>query len=185
MKHNEEQLIERVRRRESEAQRELYETYAGRLMAITLRYVGKNSVAEDVMHDAIIKIFNSIDKFKYRGEGSIRAWMERVTINTALGWLRSQKRDLLLDEGRIPDDLACDEPSSSDVSAIPQDKLLEMVSELPDGYRTVFNLFCIEGYSHREIAKELGINEKSSSSQLLRARRLLASRINEYMKYHE
>ncbi len=185
MRHNEELLIDRVRRRESEAQRELYETYARRLMAISLRYVGKSSVAEDTLHDSFIKIFSSIDQFRYRGEGSLRAWMERITVNTALAWLRNQKRDLLLNEEHIPDNIASEEPSSSDIAAIPQDILLKMVGELPDGYRAVFNLYCIEGYSHREISKELGINEKSSSSQLLRARRMLASRINAHIKCHE
>ncbi len=185
MRHNEELLVDRVRRRESEAQRELYETYAGRLMAISLRYVGKSNVAEDTLHDSFIKIFNSIDGFNYRGEGSLRAWMERITVNTALAWLRNQKRDLLLNEEHIPDNVASEEPSTADIATIPQDMLLRMVGELPDGYRAVFNLYCIEGYSHREISKELGINEKSSSSQLLRARRMLANRINAHMKCHE
>ncbi len=184
MRYNEERLVERVKRRDKEAQRELYETYAGRLMAISIRYVGSEPHGEDTLHDAFIKIFNSIDKFTYRGEGSLRAWMERITINTALEWLRRRKRNAFLVEEQIPDNIES-EPSSSDIETISEEVLMRLVSELPDGYRTVFNLFCIEGHSHREISKELGINEKSSSSQLFRAKRLLASKITAYIEANE
>ncbi|MFR9611875.1 MAG: RNA polymerase sigma factor [Rikenellaceae bacterium] len=183
MQQNEQIFVEKVKRKDVDAQRAIYMVYAGRLLAISIRYVGSRGVAEDILHDSFIKIFKSIDRFKYRGEGSLRAWMERITINTALEWLRSQKRDIVLDETYIPANSES-EPSPSDIQSISQEQLLLFVKELPDGYRTVFNLFCIEGYSHREIAKELGINEKSSSSQLLRAKKLLASRIKTYLEKH-
>lgn len=180
---NEQSLINSVKRGDQTAQKALYDLYASRLMAISVRYVGRRDVAEDILHDSFIKIFRSISKFNYRGEGSLRAWLDRITINTALEWLRQKKNNIVLDENFIVDQQ--DEPSISEVESISQEVLLRLVSELPDGYRTVFNLFCIEGYSHREISKELGINEKSSSSQLLRAKRLLASKIKKHLESDE
>lgn len=110
--------------------------------------------------------------------------MERVTVNVALEWLRTRNRlgCVELDEGRAA--ALPDEPSAEEASRVPRDVLMRFVGELPDGYRAVFNLYCIEEYSHREIAQMLGINEKSSSSQLFRARTLLARRIRDYLKTH-
>lgn len=166
------------------ARRELYDRYAARLLAICLRYAGDRATAEDLLHDAFLKLFGAFDRFAYRGPGSLRAWIERVTVNVALEWLRTRNRlgCVPLDEGRALPDAA--EPEADEVGRIPQQVLLGFVSELPDGYRTVFNLYCIEGYSHRDIALLLGINEKSSSSQLFRARTLLARRIREYLDKH-
>ncbi len=110
--------------------------------------------------------------------------MERVTVNVALEWLRGRNRLGMtdLDEGRVAATVA--EPAVSDVAQVPREVLLRFVSELPEGYRAVFNLYCIEEYSHREIARMLGINEKSSSSQLFRARALLARKIRAYLELH-
>ena len=177
-------LAEGCRKGDNEARRELYDHYAGRLLAVCLRYSGDRSIAEDLMHDAFLKIYGAFDRFSYRGPGSLRAWMERITVNVALEWLRSRNKlsMTVLDEGRQLPDIP--EPDPSEVARIPRDVLMGFVSELPDGYRTVFNLYCIEGYSHRDIAQMLGINEKSSSSQLFRARALLARRIGAYMETH-
>lgn len=166
------------------ARRELYDRYAGRLLGVCLRYAGDRATAEDLMHDAFLKIYGAFDRFAYRGPGSLRAWMERITVNVALEWLRTRNRlcCVALDEGRSQDRIA--EPDASEVARIPREVLLRFVSELPDGYRAVFNLYCIEEYSHREIARMLGINEKSSSSQLFRARALLSRRIREFMETH-
>ncbi|MFI3263302.1 MAG: RNA polymerase sigma factor [Rikenellaceae bacterium] len=178
---DEKTIVKNVKRGRKDAQKALYDTYAKRLMTISLRYVGRYDIAEDVLHDAFIKIFQNIGKFKYRGEGSLRAWMDRVTINTALEWLRNQKKTTMLNEEFIPEEVE-EEPSFIGVQSIPQDVLLKFIAELPVGYRTIFNMFCIEDYSHREIAEELGIKEKSSSSQLLRAKRLLANKITKHLK---
>lgn len=166
------------------ARRELYDRYAGRLLGICLRYAGERETAEDLMHDVFLKIFDAIGRFRYRGDGSLRAWMERIAVNTALEWLRKQSRlgVLRLDDNRALPDM--EEPAAGEAVRVPREVLLRFVSELPDGYRTVFNLFCIEEYSHREIAQMLGINEKSSSSQLFRAKAMLARKINDYLKTH-
>lgn len=176
-------LVANIRRNNREAQKSLYTKYANRLLYISIRYVGREDIAEDILHDSFIKIFREIGKFKYQGEGSLRAWMDRITINTALEWLRDNRKiEFISLENEY--NLA-DEPSYTDTEKIPRDKLMQLINELPDGYRTVFNLFCIEEYSHKEIAAKLKINEKSSSSQLLRAKRLLATKINEYIKENE
>ena len=171
MQMEERTLAEGCRNGDGAAQRELYDRYAGRLLAVCLRY-------------AFLKIYGAFSKFEYRGAGSLRAWMERVTVNVALEWLRTRNRlgCVELDEGRAA--ALPDEPSAEEASRVPRDVLMRFVSELPDGYRAVFNLYCIEEYSHREIAQMLGINEKSSSSQLFRARTLLARRIRDYLKTH-
>ena len=184
MQMEERTLAEGCRNGDGAAQRELYDRYAGRLLAVCLRYAGDRATAEDLLHDAFLKIYGAFSKFEYRGAGSLRAWMERVTVNVALEWLRSRNKlsMTVLDEGRQLPDIP--EPDPSEVARIPRDVLMGFVSELPDGYRTVFNLYCIEGYSHRDIAQMLGINEKSSSSQLFRARALLARRIGAYMETH-
>lgn len=182
MKIDERELADRCRNADAAARRELYDRYAGRLFAVCLRYAADRATAEDLLHDAFLKIYGAFDRYAYRGPGSLRAWMERVTVNLALEWLRSRGRmtGVSLDDGRpLPDE---PEPEPSEVATISREVLLRFIEELPDGYRTVFNLFCIEGRSHREIARMLGINEKSSSSQLFRARALLSRRIREFLE---
>lgn len=182
MKCKEQILVEKIAGGDRVAQQELYTLYAGRLLAISTRYVGRRDVAEDNLHDAFVKIFRSFASFNYRGEGSLRAWMDRITINCALEWLRRERRfDFVSNEEETLSLQAVEEPNVEEVSMVSQELLLRFVSELPDGYRTIFNLFCVEGYSHREIADELGINERSSSSQLLRAKRALGCKIKDYL----
>lgn len=184
MQIEEQKLAEGCSSGENRAREELYDRYAGRLLSICLRYAGNRAAAEDLLHDAFLKIYGAFGHFTYRGPGSLRAWIERITVNVALEWLRSRSRQgyVPLDDGRPLPDMA--EPEAAEVSRIPRDVLMQFVAELPEGYRSVFNLYCIEEYSHREIAEMLGINEKSSSSQLFRARALLARRVKEYMESH-
>ena len=176
---DERQLSERCARGEKPACRELYDSYAGRLLVLSTRYTGSQDAAEDVLQDSFIKVFSSIGTFRYKGEGSLYAWIRRIVINRSLDWLRSQKRN-----GMVPIDEArsSSEIEEKDIGPIPEGVLARMVEELPDGYRTVFNLFAIDGYSHREIGRMLGIKEKTSSSQYFRARALLAGKIKEYIR---
>ncbi len=178
--------IEKLKRGDRGAQRELYDRHSSPLLAIAMRYLGNREAAEDALHDALIKIFGAVGSFDYRGEGSLRAWMSRIVVNTSLEQLRRRKPERVasVDLAGLSDEqlAAEDDPPRGD--SIPTEQLLQFVAELPEGYRTVFNLFCVEGYSHREIAQRLGINEKSSSSQLLRAKRLLATKIKSYIEQH-
>ncbi len=168
------------RKNDITARRELYKLYAGYLLGICMRYLSDRETAEDVMHDGFIKIFSSFDKFEWRGEGSLKAWLSRVMANQTLEWLRRNKK-LSANEG---EDVLnkVEEPAVADVEKIPQSVIMRFIKELPDGYRAVFNMFVIEEKSHKEIAEALGIKEKSSSSQLLRAKRILADKIDDYCK---
>lgn len=176
----EQELSVRCRHGDNRARKELYEQYAGRMLGICLRYAGDRDTAQDLVHDGFIKIFGSFDKFTWRGDGSLRAWMERVMVNTALQFLR--KNDVMsqsIEIEEVPEVL--EEPDGSSIEIIPQEVLMQFIRELPDGYRTVFNLYTFEDKSHREIAQELGINEKSSASQLFRAKNSLAKRVKEWL----
>lgn len=176
----EEELSDRCRQGDNRARKELYELYAGRMLGVCLRYVGDRDMAQDLLHDGFLKVFASFDKFTWRGEGSLRAWIERVMVNTALQFLRKNdvlNQSLTLDE--VPE--SGDEPDASVVETIPQKVLMQFIGELPAGYRTVFNLYTFEEKSHKEIARELGINEKSSASQLFRAKSVLAKKVKEWM----
>jgi len=142
MEMEEQILAEGCREGEDTARRELYDRYAARLLAVCLRYSGDRAIAEDLMHDAFLKIYGAFDRFSYRGPGSLRAWMERIAVNVALEWLRNRNKlnFRTLDGGRALPDVP--EPDPSEVARIPRDVLMEFVGELPDGYRTVFNLYC-------------------------------------------
>lgn len=177
---NEYELSERCRDKDNKARKVLYETYAGQMLAICLRYVGNRDIALDLLHDGFLKVFSSFDKFSYRGEGSLKAWLSRIMVNLSIEYLR--KNDVLsqvLTLEEIPD--AIIDTDENEVERVPQSVLMKFISELPTGYRTVFNLYTFEEKSHKEIAQELGINEKSSASQLFRAKAVLAKKIREYM----
>ena len=134
-----------------------------------------------MLHDGFLKIFDSFDKFTWRGEGSLRAWMERVMVNTVLQYLR--KNDVMNQATALENvPQVYEEPDASSIDVIPQKVLMRFINELPTGYRTVFNLYVFEEKSHKEIAQLLGINEKSSASQLVRAKAALATKIREWMK---
>lgn len=177
----EQQLAEQCRLGDNRARQELYERYAGRLLALCLRYTGNREQAEDLLHDGFLKLFSSFDKFTWRGEGSLRAWMERVMVNTVLEYLR--RNDVLNNSVDLDTSApgAYDELAAEDCETIPAQVLMQFVSELPAGYRTVFNLYVMEGKSHKEIAAALGINEKSSASQLARAKAALADKVKKWM----
>lgn len=159
-------------------QKELYLRYAGALTAVASRYLADSDMVKDVLQDAFIRIYERFGSFRYRGEGSLRAWMSRVVANGALQALRKNGRLLPVDE--LPDAMPDEEP---DVDSVPMEVLQDMISRLPDGYRTVFNLFVFEQLKHKEIAALLGIKENSSASQYLRAKAQLAKEIKEYRKH--
>lgn len=160
----------------------LYERYSARLLAVCQRYLGSRSDAEDVLHDSFITIFKKIGDAEYRGEDKLYAWMRRVAVNKCIDWLRRRKHDPLpLDD--VPDIPESGGKEPEGLRKIPPGVLFNMIETLPEGYRTVFNLFSLDGYSHAEIAEMLGIKEKTSSSQYLRARRLLAQKINDYLAH--
>ena len=174
---DEQRLAKRLRNGENGAMREFYSLYAERLTAICSRYIPDKDDMKDVFQESLIRIFTHISDFSYRGEGSLQAWASKIIINEALNFLKETKRHELL----LLDD-AVEEPEDDDppIEEIPPDEIQRMVSQLPTGYRTVFNLYVFEDKSHQEIASLLGIKERSSASQLSRAKNLLAKMIREY-----
>lgn len=179
--NSERELVDRLRRGDASAMGEVYACFANYLTAVCSRYIIDDEDIRDVLQESFIKIFTKADTFHYEGEGSLKAWVTQVTVNEALQHLRNQKRKGMVgyDDERIEDkaELTDETPPIND---IPTEVLMEMIRNLPPGYRTVFNLYVIEGKRHKEIAELLGIQEQTSASQLMRARRLLAMWIKEY-----
>ncbi|MEZ0609523.1 RNA polymerase sigma factor [Fibrella sp. WM1] len=169
---SENELVVALQQREARAQKIAYEKYAARMMAVCLRYVANRDDAEDVLIEGFMRVFERIDQF--RKEGSFEGWVRRVMVTESLMYLRKNKawrQEVPLDDlGGEPDYELAD--ANLDAEA-----LIRLVAQLPDGYRTVFNLYAIEGYSHAEIAELTGISEGTSKSQLSRARALLQDKI--------
>lgn len=174
------QLTRQCRAGDQRAWRMLYDRYAGRMLAVALRYLGDRARGEDLMQEAFIRIFNRFDRFEWQGEGSLWGWIKQITIRLAIDQLRQEGRleTLRIDEERL--ELFHTEVDMEQLQAFSTDELLELIARMPDGYRTILNLYCIDGFSHRQIAEQLHILEKSSSSRLSRARALLAKRMREH-----
>ena len=172
-----EELVKGCIKEKRASQDMLYNKYAGRLMVVCYRYMENRMDAEDILQEGFIKIFDNISKFKF--QGSLEGWMKRIMANTAINKLR--KTDVL--KGST-DSSEIDKPLDEDVlTKMEGEEILNVIHDLPTGYRTVFNMFAIEGYSHKEIADKLGIEEVSSRTQLSKAKKLLQKRINELRKF--
>lgn len=178
VEYSESELLDLAARRDHAAMKAIYDRYVEYLAAACARYVGDENDRKDVLQEAFIKIFTSLDKFEFRGEGSFKAWMVRIAVNEALRFLkRSMSNSFIEYDDKLPD--VADEPEP-EVDGIPDDVINELILSLPPGYRMVFNLYVFERKSHKEIAKLLGIGESSSASQFSRAKALLSKRIKEY-----
>jgi RNA polymerase sigma factor (sigma-70 family) len=172
---SQEELIKGCKRRERNAQKSLYDTFSSKMYALCCRYVKDSMEAEDVLVTAFTKILERIDQ--YKGEGSFEGWIRRIVVNEALTYLR-RNRSMYIETDLAAADYQPDYQNLSD--HLEAEDLLSMIQELPAGYRIVFNLYAIDGYSHKEIATQLNISENTSKSQLSRARvylqKLLADR---------
>ncbi len=170
-----EEIADRCRDGDSRSQRELYEALSPKMYALCIRYMGDSDSAQDVLQDGFVTLFSKIGS--YSGSGSFEGWARAVFVNTALMALR--KKDLLRESEDIDAarSVAGDWPGA--VQDIGYKELLALVADLPAGFRTVFNMYVMEGYSHKEIAQALGISEATSRSQLQRARMLLQKKIFE------
>ncbi len=176
-------LVEQARKGDRGAMRRIYDCYSRYLTATCSRYLPGEDELRDVLQDSFVKIFSSLDKFEFRGEGSLKAWMRQVVVNEALKLIRKRRRnDTVEYKWDLPDTQEDLEPEVTDV---PAPVIQKMIQALPEGYRTVLNLYAFESKSHKEIAGLLGISESTSASQLHRARALLARQINEYKKRTE
>lgn len=176
--HSEEEFIKRCLNNDPKAQEALYKRYAPTMFGICLRFTRNKMEAEDVLQEGFIKIFTYLKD--YRSEGSLEGWMRRTIINTAINYYKKQSkrfRDMNIDQAEI-----ADYNNENVVDKLSTNELLTLIQDLPNGYRMVFNLSIIEGYTHKEIGEILNISENTSKSQLSRARSVLQSKIRKIIK---
>lgn len=179
MEENKEQiLISRLLKKEEAAWKELFGVYSGGLSYVCSRYIIDREDVHDVLQNSFIQMFRSIESFEYRGSGSLKAWITRIVVTESLKHIKKNPDlKVVSDDFEIVDEQNDEDP---DLEEISQDTIMTMIRCLPDGYRTVFNLYVFEKKSHKEIAEMLGIAENSSASQFHRAKTMLAQKIKEY-----
>ncbi len=167
----EKELVKKCRRNDSKAQKVLYERYSAQMFGICRRYIPDEMEAEDVMIKGFYKAFTKMDQFKF--EGDLGAWIRRIMVNEALMELRKKRNfNISLDNSNIQ--IGSDPQVEQTLAS---EEIIGLLDLLPVGYRTIFNLFAIEGYSHNEIAEKLNISVNTSKTQLLKARK----RLREYL----
>lgn len=162
------ELIYNCQQQHAASQKMLYNLYAGKMLSVCMRYINEKTEAEDILQEGFIKIFASIIHF--RNEGSFEGWMRRIFVNTALSALRVKQLQFA---DNIDHHLNHSKVEPSVLDKMGAQEIFDMIRTLPKGYRVVFNLFAIEGYSHKEIADMLNITESTSRTQFLKARNAL------------
>ena len=172
-------LVERCKRQERAAQRELFERLSVKMFPVCLRYVGDREKAKDVLQDGFITLFAKLED--YRGDGFFEGWARRIFVTAALMYLR--KTDVLRQAAQIDNEALQAEPllklEQEETAHLDADRIMELIMSMPAGFRTVFNLYAIEGFSHKEIAEMLNLSEGGSRSQLSRARAWLQERLKQ------
>ncbi len=158
-------------------QEELYNRFAGKMYAVCLRYSGNTDDARDLLQEGFIKVYRNLHRF--RAEGSFEGWVRRVFVNSSIEHFR-KKSIQLVHAGEKEESLA-EKDNVSALDNLAERDIIRLISELSPGYRTVFNLYVIEGYSHKEISEQLGISEGTSKSQLARARSILQKKVSQYL----
>lgn len=193
---DEKKLSEDCKRQNPLAQKELYDNYCEVVLGLCFRYVADSIVAEDLMQDTFIKVLTKIEKFNWKGNGSLGAWIRKIAVNTCLSFLENKKKtekklneSILQAKELIEQEYYLDDPESTEAESstidfeiiknagLTEKELLETLILVPEPFRNVFNLHVIEGYKHEEVAEMLGINKKTSRTRLLRARKLLKENI--------
>ena len=177
---SDEQLEDLFRKDRREGLRLTYVKYADGLYSVCRRYAVDDQEAQDFFHDAMLRVYDKAGAFRSQGEGSLLRWMSRVAVNMIVDGMRKKRNVRLLSMEEAVIDVP--EPSPEQASMIPVEEMRRMIGSLSPVKKMVFNLFCIESYSHKEIGKMLGITEEGSSSTLSKARKELAAMVNEYIK---
>lgn len=169
------ELIEKCLARDPKAQEALYKRFASRMYSVCLRFARTTLEADDLLQEGFIRVFTFLKD--YRGQGSLEGWVRRTFVNTAINYYNQRAKDY----AEVGYDKAESEQLLTEdaIDQMSVDELLKLIQDLPEGYRLVFNLFVLEGYSHQEISTMLGITESTSKSQLSRARLSLQQRINQ------
>jgi RNA polymerase sigma factor (sigma-70 family) len=150
---------------QAKAQKQLFDLLAPKMFTVCLRYAQDEDEAKDILQESFIKVFNNLDKFSHKG--SFEGWVKRIFINTSIEFYRKNQKQKIVDNIDMVKEISID---SQTLSLLKAADLMKLVNNLPKGYRTVFNLFVVEGYSHDEISKMLNITENTSKSQLHKAR---------------
>ncbi|MNJ88934.1 ECF RNA polymerase sigma factor SigR [compost metagenome] len=166
-------LVNECAKGNSKAQRALFDKFAPKMLAVCQRYLRNNQEAEDVLQDGFVKVFQKIVDFKM--EGSLEGWIRRIIVNTALDTIRKNKK--LLDDVQVEEVQYKVSFTDHQFDGMDLAQLMKLINDMPDGYRVVFNMFAIEGYSHKEIADTLGVTENTSKSQYSRARAFLRTQL--------
>ena len=154
----------------------LYKKFSPKMYAICLRYAGNTDDAQDLLQDGFIKVYKNLDKF--RNEGSFEGWMRRVFVNTSIEHFR---RKVNLNSITENEEKGIEDSAWNVLDSLAEKDIIQLVQELSNGYRTVFNLYVVEGYSHKEIGDMLGISEGTSKSQLARAKMILQKKVNQFL----
>lgn len=157
-------------------QEELYRRFSPRMYAVCLRYAGKVEEAEDILQEGFIKVFKKMDSF--RGDGSFEGWMRRIFVNTAIEHFRRKRYLMPVTE---KEENSIEGKYTSALDDLGAKDILALIQDLSPGYRTVFNMYVVEGYTHKEIAEMLGISEGTSKSQLSRAKVILQDMVRTYI----
>jgi RNA polymerase sigma-70 factor (ECF subfamily) len=174
MKMNEEQLVKKCLEKDALAQKHLFDIYSKKMMGVCLRYSKDSDEAQDVLQMGFIKVFDKLDM--YNQKGSLDGWIRKIIVNTALDNIRKNKKfinDIEIDKV----DYQIHNDNENAVDILSAQDLLEKIQKMPTGFKTVFNMYVIEGYSHKEIAKELNVSVNTSKSQLSRARVYLQNKL--------
>ncbi len=161
-----EELIKKCLEGSQMAQKALFDKFSRKMMAVCTRYAASRDLAEDWLQDGFIKVFSNLEKFK--SEGSFEGWVRRTMVNTCLDHIRKMKADFADVDISEAEYLSVDAEKS--LGKLRAEEMMKLIEGLPSGYRTVFNLYVIEGYSHKEIAEELGVTESTSKTQFKKAR---------------
>ena len=169
------ELVSECLKGKSSAQRTLFQLHCGKMFAVSLRYMGSTMEAEQVLQESFIKVFEKLNQWK--GDGPLGGWIRTIVVNTSLTRIKNNKKFRL--DKNIDDAVSLSDNGEDQLEALQAADLMKLIAQMPDGYKTVFNLFVVEGYGHKEIADLMGISESTSKTQFLKGKNWLVKRINE------
>ena len=172
IKSKEQNIVDRCLQGDQKAHKQLYQTYSDKMFAVCLRYGSGRQDAEDILQDGFIKVFKNLERFQFKG--SFEGWIRRIIVNSAIEHYRKNVKWKYTEDAQ---EVHIASTEIGIIQTLKANDLMNLVQKLPVGYRTVFNLFVVEGYSHQEIAEMLGVSESTSKTQLFKARAALKGMI--------